>query len=160
MPPSALRGWGFVVDHKENWYSRDYISHIDLYRIWPKIAIASHTHRTPIHLVQHMARTPSEERKPTTPTIADDQAKELKRLDTILRISADLKSRELRDQFRQIVINGEMTKAAGSVQRAEMLEEKRKRDDEVEVVEADLESLRHEVSQGAQIGPARSHISC
>ena len=31
-----------------------------------------------------------------------------------------------------------------------MLEEKRKRDDEVEEVEADLESLRHEVNQGAR----------
>jgi hypothetical protein len=70
-----------------------------------------HTDHTPIHLVQHMARTPSEEPKPTTPTITDDQAKELKRLDTILQISTDLKSRELRDKFRRIVIDGEMTKA-------------------------------------------------
>ena len=85
-------------------------------RIWPKSAFASRPHRTPIHLIQHMARTPSEERKPTTPTITDDQAKELKRLDTILQISTNLKSRELRDKFRRIVINGEMMKAEAYAQ--------------------------------------------
>jgi hypothetical protein len=63
-----------------------------------------------------MARTPSEDPTPTTPTITDDQAKELKRLDTILQISTDLKSRELRDKFRQIVIDGEMTKAQAYAQ--------------------------------------------
>ena len=132
--------------------------------VWPKSAVASHPHHTPIHLIQHMARTPSEEPKPATTTITDDQAKELKKLDTILQISTSLGTRELRDKFRQMVVDEQTTRARAyaqvrtfnldhpmarateSVQCAKLLEEKTERDNEMEEAEVVLESLKHEVS--------------
>jgi hypothetical protein len=54
-----------------------------------------------------MARSPSEEPKATiADNQTDNQADELKRLDTILKISTELKSRELREKFRQMVMDG------------------------------------------------------
>jgi hypothetical protein len=97
-----------------------------------------------------------------TPMVTDDKATELKRLDMILQISTDLKSQELQDKFRWIVIDEQMMKAqvwafnldhpmvwaTELVQHAKLLEEKQEWDDEVEEAEIVPQSLGHEVSQG------------
>ena len=130
-----------------------------------------------------MARSPSEEPKPTIANAdgqADNQADELKRLDTILRISTELKSRELREKFKQIVIDGwrardraktqvctftldhPMVWVTELAQHAKLLEEKKAADDAVDKAERELEGLRNEVSRNTQIlgdRPAPTHIT-
>jgi hypothetical protein len=78
----------------------------------------------------------------------------------ILQISTDLKSQELHDKFRWIIIDGPMMKAqvwafnldypmvwaTELVQHAKLLEEQQEWDDEVKEAEIVLQSLRHEVS--------------
>lgn len=118
---------------------------------------------SPSHLPRSaMARSPSEEPKPT---ITDNQTDELKRLDTILKISTELKSRELREKFRQMVIDGHRAKAqvrtfnldrpmvwvAEFVQFARLLEEKKVSDEAVDEAERELQGLRNEVSRSARI---------
>jgi hypothetical protein len=125
------------------------------------------TFPSPSHLPRSaMARSPSEEPKPT---ITDNQTDELKRLDTILKISTELKSRELREKFRQMVIDGHRAKdrakaqvrtfnldrpmvwVAEFVQFARLLEEKKVSDEAVDEAERELQGLRNEVSRSARI---------